>query len=209
MIKNETGNKIIFFQKKRRAILRKITYFLIILSLLALLLPHWYKLLFIIGIFSAYQLDRFSRKVYEDILYSERDKERVALYLRKSLPSYMVWVNPQVCEPYPDLLLIGEKGIFAIILTADIEFAVKKSGEGEVSALKKALGSCLQQYSYELLILLSKSVLFRPAKTDTLVFSSRYALLNHIRRSKNHLSPEEIVLVRHSLEKNQAEIVKV
>lgn len=192
MIHNKPGREKVNLQLKQRNFFKKMIWVLLAFSLLSLIfLPGWFKFTALALFLLSYIADKFTRQRYEDILFLERDKERIAIYLRKGLPECNVLVNPQVCNPYPDLLITGPTGVFAVLITADLSFGMKQDGDGEALAIQTVLQRCLSPYSAEVIILLTRAIVLKPAASRISILSSRFALINRIRRNDKLLTREE------------------
>lgn len=195
LFKNELGQKKLAEQVRQRKLQRVLALVLIVAAIACLFAPGWFKLLSIPLLAAAVLFDHWSQKNYDQVFYHERDKGRLAFYLQQSLNGYRVFVNPPVCNPVPDLIVIGSTGIFVITVTADISYGMKQQGDLQALAVRDALQARLPSYPVDTVIFVSEALLLKPAVSRVSIVSSYFALINHIKNNNQRLSRAELKAV--------------
>ena len=178
-------------RRKRQIILE---VFGIALAVYCLFLPGWFKLLAIPVGMGVIWLESRSSRAYYQLLFHERDKERLAYYLQLTMPEYKAFVNPLVCEPVPDVLVTGPTGIFVITVMDNdqVSYGGKQKSDLKALAARDALQVKLASYPVEAIMFISQASLLKPAVSKVLIVSSYFSLFNYIRNFEQRLSKPEL-----------------
>lgn len=192
LIGNDYGKELISSQSRTMHREKMLALLCLIVSAACLFFPEWLKFLAVLPLVGSFFLDRSARLDYEEILYRERDKEKLANYLRESLTDYTMWVNPQLCNPHPHLLVIGPTGIFIIMITSKLSYGIKQTGDLFALAVQAAVQNLIPEYPLKTIIYFSEATLLKPAVGKVLIVSSLFALIKHIQDHNEVLSKDEI-----------------
>lgn len=194
LVQNKVSLKKLYKRLRRRKNQIILAVFGIALMVYCLFLPGWFKLLAIPVGMGVLWLENRSSQAYYQLLFHERDKERLAYYLQLAMPEYKAFVNPLVCDPVPDVLVTGPTGIFVItVIDAEqVSYGGKQKGDLQALAARDALQVKLASYPVEAIMFIPQTSLLKPAASKVPIVSSYFSLFNYIRNYEQRLSKSEL-----------------
>ncbi|MDO4539705.1 MAG: hypothetical protein Q4B48_01200 [Syntrophomonadaceae bacterium] len=193
MIQSAIGKQRLMRQKRHRILSRILAVFCLLLAVAGLvLLTGWYKAAAVLAVPLAIIIEMRGSKAYDRVFFAEREKERLAQYLRRSLPECRVEVNQRLEEQVADLIVVGPPGIFVICITElsydCIDENVDRRGL-EIQALAQRV---CPGYPVEALIFARQMSMLKPAVTRLTPVHSPGGIVDCVSRSRQRCTEDEI-----------------